>query len=273
MDNSTLVAMNFGPLSWRPGIYLCLCSCVALCFMLKHLFLWILFRSLRQSLLKDALEYCSPCLASPLDIHEKRSRPCTASSLDIHEKRTSPDGHIQYDVFINYQNNEISANRFVDNLYEVLKSCGVRAFVRAQWRRRRGFRWQDKACHLEPPSFIWQSSLRSMLSPQNVCPSCMRWSRMAKRYSLCFLTLNLRMPGGSNVVMQRLSNGMEGSRDFILKRLTTGRTHCMLFRSSPAGNWPSSKGMQIFIQIPELHPYLVFKTKSFLVFILIEKML
>lgn len=129
MDNSTLVAMNFGPLSWRPGIYLCLCSCVALCFMLKHLFLWILFRSLRQSLLKDALEYCSPGLASPLDIHEKRSRPCTASSLGIQEKSSPRDGDIEYDVFINYQKNEDSANRFVDNLYEVLKSCGVLAFV------------------------------------------------------------------------------------------------------------------------------------------------
>lgn len=115
MENSAFIAFNSGLLSWRVDIHICICILAASFFALKHLIGWIgwiLLRSFQASILKNATE-------------------CIASSLDIHEKRTSPDGHIQYDVFINYQNNEISANRFVDNLYEVLRYCGVRAFVKS----------------------------------------------------------------------------------------------------------------------------------------------
>jgi hypothetical protein len=84
---------------------------------------------LRQSLLKDAIEYCNPCLASPLESHEKRSTPCINSSLGIREKSSSRDGDIEYDVFINYHKNEYLTYILVDNLYEVLKPCKVRAFV------------------------------------------------------------------------------------------------------------------------------------------------
>lgn len=129
MDNSTFAGMSSGLLSWRSDLHLCIFLWVALCFILKHLFLGILSRLLRESLRKDAIEYYSPCLASPLYIGEKRSSSGIASSSDIHEKPLAQDGDIEYDVFINYHKNEDSANRFVDNLYEVLKSCGVRAFV------------------------------------------------------------------------------------------------------------------------------------------------
>lgn len=103
--------------------------------------------------------------------------------MEIQENQTPSDGHIQYQVLIKYLRNNISPNRFVDNLCELLKSCRVSAFVKSRDAEIEGVLDGNRKHGI--------SCLSELYEMMNI----------GKRVFPYIWMLNLWIPGGSNTVM------------------------------------------------------------------------
>lgn len=167
--------------------------------------------------------------------------------MEIQENQTPSDGHIQYQVLIKYLRNNISPNRFVDNLCELLKSCRVSAFVKSRDAEIEGVldgnRKHDISC---------LSELYEMMNiGKRVFPLYLDVEPLDSRWFKHSYVEAFKRHGGSKV--------------FTLKHSTIGRSPCVLFRSNrkvkeidyllfKMGKMPRNK------QIHRVIGFLLFKT-------------